>query len=262
MKNFKTETFPATRIATMDVCDIGLRKHHISAFIEVDVTASRSKIKEYRKQKAAISFFAWLIKVISITLKEHECIAGYLRGKRKLLIFDDINVSVAVEKQVNGSKVPVPLVIEKANEKSIEEIAGIISAAKAQSFTTKDIVLHSKAGRAERLYYLLPGFIRRLFWRYLVRHPHFAYRRMGNAAITSIGGLGGVNAWFTPISVHPVCFGIGDIIKKPAVADEQLQIREMLNMSVLLDHDVADGMEMTRFIKKLARNIETGVCLE
>lgn len=39
---------------------------------------------------------------------------------------------------------------------------------------------------------------------------------------------------------------------------DELQIREMLNMTVLLDHDVVDGAEMARFISKLSYNIEKG----
>jgi len=262
MKSFKTHIFPATRIATLDICTIGLKKHHIAAFAEADVTESRRKIREFRKQKATISFFAWLIKVISMALKEHPSIAGYLKGKRTLVVFDDINVSVAVEKDVNESKVPIPLIIEKADKITIEAITGQISEAKGKSLTEKDIVLHNKSNRFEQLYFMLPGFVRRMFWRYMVTHPHYAFRKMGNVAITSIGGLGGINAWFTPISVHPVCFGIGDIIKKPVVVNDQVEIREILNISILLDHDVADGMEMARFLKKLARYIETGACLE
>lgn len=262
MKNFKTETFPATRIATLDVCAIGLKKHHIAAFAEVDVSESLRKIRELRKQKAVISFFAWLIKAISMALKEHLSIAGYLEGKRTLVVFDDINVSVAMEKDVNESKVPIPLIIEKADKITIEAITGQISAAKGRSLTERDIVLHNKSNRLDQVYFMLPRFVRRMFWRYMVTHPHYAFRKMGNVAITSIGGLGGINAWFTPISVHPVCFGIGDIIKKPVVVNDHVEIREILNISFLLDHDVADGMEMARFIKKLIRNIEQGACLE
>ena len=129
MKSFKTHIFPATRIATLDICTIGLKKHHIAAFAEADVTESRRKIREFRKQKATISFFAWLIKVISMALKEHPSIAGYLKGKRTLVVFDDINVSVAVEKDVNESKVPIPLIIEKADKITIEAITGQIGIA-------------------------------------------------------------------------------------------------------------------------------------
>lgn len=259
MKNYTTKIFPKSRIATQDVCAVGLRKHHVTVMIEMDVTAGRAKLREHKKRRERISFFAWLIKAISVSIKDHRPVSAYLKGKRKLIVFNDINVSVAVEKEIAGNRVPIPLVIEKASEKTIEAITIEISKAKEQVLSDQDIVLQSKSNKLEQIYYVLPGFIRRWFWHYLTRHPRFAFNKMGNVAITSVGGLGGANAWFTPISVHPVCFGIGDIVKKPVVINDSIEIREILNMTILLDHDVADGMEMARFIKRLKNNIEQGV---
>jgi pyruvate/2-oxoglutarate dehydrogenase complex dihydrolipoamide acyltransferase (E2) component len=81
---------------------------------------------------------------------------------------------------------------------------------------------------------------------------------MGNVAFTSIGMMGSVDGWFIPISVHPICFGIGSIIKKPAVVDDRIEIREKLKMSILIDHDVIDGAPVARFINHLSGNIENG----
>lgn len=262
MADYKIQGFPDSRIASMDVCEIGKHKHHITALLEFDVTESRRKIREYNKNNPAkISFNAWLIHVIARTIKKHETASSYLIGKKKLIIFNDINISVIVEKSLNGTKVPFPLVIEKANEISIESIAAKISMAKEQVLTPKDITLQRKTAQIERIYYLLPRFLRLSFWRYLLKHPKFAFSEMGNVSFTSIGMMGNINGWFIPISVHPICFGIGSIIKKPAVADDQIAIRDILKASILIDHDVMDGAPMARFINELRINIENGLNL-
>ncbi|HNU59865.1 MAG TPA: 2-oxo acid dehydrogenase subunit E2 [Aquaticitalea sp.] len=92
-----------------------------------------------------------------------------------------------------------------------------------------------------------------------MKHPKKAFRKMGNVAFTSIGMIEKVNGWFIPISVHPICFGVSSIVKKPTVIENRIEIREILNMSILLDHDVIDGAPMVRFISDLARNIENGL---
>jgi len=92
--------------------------------------------------------------------------------------------------------------------------------------------------------------------------PKPAFDKMGNVAFTSIDLMGKVNGWFIPISVHPICFGIGSIIKKPTVIDDRIEISEMLNMSILIDHDVIDGAPMARFISDLSKNIENGLNIE
>lgn len=261
MEGYKIQEFPKTRIATVDVCEIGQQKHHIAAMIEIDVTGSRVKIKKYKNEICKISFTAWLIKAISLTIRDHELAAAYLKGKRRVIIFNDINVSIVVEKKINGQKVPIPLIIEKANDRSIESITKQINEARDEVMSDKDMVLQRRSGQMERIYYLLPGFIRRYFWRYLLKHPRLAYKRMGNVAVTSVGMMGNVNGWFIPKSVHPICFGISSVMKKPVVIDDKIEIREMLNITVLIDHDVIDGAAMARFISDLSDNIENGIAL-
>ncbi|MFA5010788.1 MAG: 2-oxo acid dehydrogenase subunit E2 [Ignavibacteria bacterium] len=260
MTNFKIYRFPDSRVASIDVCEIGKQKHHITGLIEVDVTLSRKRIREYNNTHSnKISFNSWLINVIACTIKKYETSSSYLIGKNKQIIFDDINVSIVVEKDIKGTKVPIPMIIEKANVVSVESITKQISEAKNTEFTEKDIVLLKKTQKLDRIYYLLPRFIRRKFWRFLLKHPKLAFRKMGNVAFTSIGMMGKVNGWFIPISVHPICFGISSIIKKPSVIEDRIEIREMLKMSILLDHDVIDGAPMARFISELSKNIETGL---
>ncbi len=261
MSRYKINKFPKSRIATIDVCEIGKQKHHIAGMIEIDVSESREKIKKYKRVAGRISFTAWLIKTISLTLKEYENAAAYLKGNRKIVVFNDINISIVVEKKINGQKVPMPVIIEKANERTIESITKQISDAQDSVLTTQDIVLQRKSDWMERFYYILPGFVRRSVWRFLLKHPQMAFNRMGNVAITSVSMMGNVSGWFIPVSVHPVCFGISSIMKKPVVVDDKIEIREMLNMTILLDHDVFDGAPMARFISDLSKNIKNGTGL-
>jgi len=250
--------FPRSRIATFDVFAVGLDKHHVIALLEFDVTDSRRKLKELRKNGSHVSFTAWIIKVIGVVLQQHKEATAYLRNRRKLIIFNDINVSILVEKRIAVNKVPIPLVIEKTNEKSAGAITLEIENAKSLKMSGSDIVLNRKTSFSENVYYLLPGSLRRSFWRFLLRSPKFAYRKMGNVVVTSVGMMGTIKGWFIHRSVHPISFGIGSIIKKPVVVNDAVTIREILNMTILFDHDVIDGGPMVRFISDLSENINRG----
>lgn len=260
MVNYKIQKFPDSRIASIDVCEIGKQKHHVTGLLKFDVTDSRKKIKNHNNShNNKISFNAWLISVIARTIKKHEASSAYLIGKNRRIIFEDINVSFIVEKDLSGVKVPIPLIIEKANEESIEAVTAQILAAKNQEFTENDIILQKKTRKFEKIYYSLPGFIRRYFWKFLLQNPKLAFKKMGNVGYTSIGTMGRVNGWFIPISIHPICFGVSSVIKKPCVIDDKIEIREILNMSILMDHDVIDGAPMVRLISDLTKNIEEGL---
>ncbi|HZK60803.1 MAG TPA: 2-oxo acid dehydrogenase subunit E2 [Anaerovoracaceae bacterium] len=67
-----------------------------------------------------------------------------------------------------------------------------------------------------------------------------------------------INGWFLHKSVHPVSFGIASILKKPVVIENEIRIREILNMTILVDHDVIDGAPMVRLLNDLTKSIESG----
>ncbi len=246
---------PSSRIPSFDVYSAGLKKHHVTALLEFDVTESRKRIREKRRGGAKLSFNAWLIKVISDSLEKHPEAAAFKINKRKLIRFKDINISLIVEKDLGEEKVPIPMVIEKCNEKSAEEITHEIEEAKSQVMKEEDVVLRKKATRLENLYYKLPGFARRWTWHYMLNHPRFAYKKMGNVVITSLGMTGKINGWFIHRSIHPVSFGIGSVIKKPVVVGNEIKIREILNVTILMDHDVIDGAPMVRFVGELRKGM-------
>ncbi len=258
MKDFTVQKFPRSRIATFDVGAIGRSKHHVAGLLECDVTEARVRLRKMKAEGQSVTFTAWLLKTIGHTLARHRDVTGFLSGKRKRVVFDDIIISIVVEKEVGGQPVPIPLVIRKINEKEISAIAREIDEAKGQAMSGRDVVLSQKSTMAERLYYLLPGFLRRALWRYMLSRPKLAFGKMGSAVVTSVGMMGQVRGWFIHSSVHPVSFGIGSIIKKPAVVDDEVAIREFLHMTVLIDHDVIDGAPMVRFVKELVEHIETG----
>ena len=256
-ENYSFIGIPKSRIATFDIFSVGLLKHHVSALLEFDVTESRNRLRVLRKSGVNVSFNAWIIKVISSILQKHPEASAYLYNKKKLILFNDINISMLVEKKINGIKVPIPIIIEKTNQKTALEITSEIENAKNQELSDNDIVINKKPALAERLYYHMPGFLRRAVWKIMLRNPKLAYKKMGNAVITSVGMMGKINGWFIQKSVHPISFGIGSVLKKAVVINDEIKIREILNMTILADHDVIDGAPMVRFLNDLTKSIET-----
>ena len=255
---YKIQTFPQSRLATFDVFSVGKRKHHVAAILEFDVTEARIKLKALKRSEKNVSFSAWLLKTISAAIAMHPEVAAFRIGKRKIISFNDINISFLVEKEIEGKKVPFPLVIEKVNQKTIPEITREIHDSKNLALSKDDIVINRKPRFSERLYYRMPGFMRRLTWRIMLNNPKFVFGKMGNVSVTSPGMMGRVNGWFIHNSVHPVSFGIGSVLKKPVVINDKIEIREILNATLLLDHDVVDGAPMARFVKDMTRYIEKG----
>ncbi len=177
--HYTYKQIPRSRIATFDTFSIGLLKHHVSAMLEFDVTESRRKLQEIRRSGQDISFNAWLIKIISMVVDQHKEAAAYLYNKKKLIVFDDVNVSILIEKKLGGEKVPMPMVIEKTNEKSALEISLEIARAKDQLLSKEGIVLGRKTKWSEAIYYHMPGFIRRAIWRVMLGNTRICISKNG-----------------------------------------------------------------------------------
>jgi hypothetical protein len=257
----RTVDFPVSRLGTFDVGVLSRKKHHMASFLEVDVTEARKDVRRRRRAGEGVSFTAWLLKTIADELAADGEVDAARLGRRKNLVFDDVDIAVLVEKLVDGKAVPLPLVVRKADAKSAEEIGREIEDAKspASAEGRAGFVLGKRNyDAAMRLYYLLPQWLRVLLFGAVLRDPVRAKAMMGNVAYTSVGGAGGPAGWILPRSIHPICFAVGSIGMMPRVRSGGIEPREIMRLTVLIDHDVVDGSPAARFVARLVRAIEGG----
>jgi pyruvate/2-oxoglutarate dehydrogenase complex dihydrolipoamide acyltransferase (E2) component len=259
--DYTLQSFPSSRKLTMDGGKIGMLKHHVKALIEVDVTESRKKIASRKAESGQkISFSSWILKCIAQAISEHKEVHAIRRGSNQAIIFNDIDISILVEKKVNGTLVPLPLVIRKVNSRNLTDIYNEIEKAKKQTIEEgKNYVIEQNREKEPiKLFTLLPQFIRLFLWKIILRNPHRMKRMMGTVVVTSVGMIGRVYGWAIPYSFFPVCFSLGSIMKKPGVVNDSIEIREYLGITILIDHDVIDGAPAARFVSRLSEIIENG----
>jgi pyruvate/2-oxoglutarate dehydrogenase complex dihydrolipoamide acyltransferase (E2) component len=255
---YRLEDFPESRIGTVDIGIASHMKHHIRALIELDVTEARKRIAEQKKNGVRITFNAWLIKCISMTIAEFPELHGVRKGRNKIVLFEDIDISIMVERETGGVKIPLPYVIRKSNEKSVLEISDEIRKAQSQIIENEEdhVLGEEKHSYSMKLYYAMPGFIRKQVWKHLIRSPFLTKNNMGTVMITSVGMIGRIKGWVIPVSVHPIAFAVGAIVKKPGVTDDRIEIRESLYVTVAVDHDVIDGAPAVRALSRLTTLVE------
>ena len=254
--------YPSSRQLTFDVGRIGLAKHHVRALLEVDVTEGRRLIKQSRHGGKKISFTAWLIKSIADCVALHPPVAGVNDAKRnRVQVFEDVDVSIAVEKDVHGTRVPLPYVIRKADKKTLCEIQDEIEAAKSQTAKSEgDYVLGEEQNALGiRLFVRLPQWLRLILMRLLVlNYPQRVKDMMGTVMITTAGMVGHTRGWIMPFSMHPLCLAFGSLNEQAAVYKGEIQKREILHLTVLIDHDVIDGVPAARFVDDLVKKLQSG----
>jgi pyruvate/2-oxoglutarate dehydrogenase complex dihydrolipoamide acyltransferase (E2) component len=255
---YEEKPFPKMREMIVDTVEQGLRKHHTKGLIELDVTKGREYIRKHKEKTGeALSFTGWIVKCIAQAVNEHKHVQAMRKGK-KIVIFDDVDISVMVERVVGDRVFPVVFVVRKANKRSLREIHDEIRNAQVQ---TEDDYFQKKEARRAKMLLSLPKFLRNfLFWRKVRKDPFFVKRYLGTAMVTSIGMFGkkGRTFWAIPTSLQPLSFTLGGISRKPGVIRNKIEIREYICMTILFDHDVVDGAPAARFIARLAELVENG----
>ena len=254
--------YPSSRQLTFDVGRIGLAKHHVRGLLEVDVTEARKLIKQSRHSGTKISFTSWLIKTIADCVALHPPIAGVNDPRHnRVLVFEDVDISIAVEKDVNGTRVPLPYVIRKADKKTVCEIQEEIEAAKSQAVNDEgNYVLGEGQSRlGMKLFVRLPQWLRLVLMRWLgLNHPQRVKAMMGTVMVTTAGMVGHTRGWIMPFGMHPLCLAFGSLNEQAAVYKGEIQKREILHLTVLIDHDVIDGVPAARFVDDLVKKLQAG----
>lgn len=165
-----------------------------------------------------------------------------------------------VEKEVNGTLVPLPYVIRRADQKSLPEIQEEIEACKAQQVAGESGYVLGEGGAPGwiKLFVSLPQWLRLPLFRMFLQNPLRAKNAMGTIMITTVGMVGHTRGWIMPYSIHPLALALGSINKQPLVRKGQVEIGQILHLTVLIDHDVVDGAPAARFIDDLVKKLEAG----
>lgn len=195
---------------------------HFTYVEECDVTELsefRTKLKAKAETMGAkISFMPFIAKACVIALKEFPQLNATLleeNGQATEIVYKKYyNIGMAVDTE-DGLTVPV---IKDVDCKGIWELAGEIGQL-AQKARDKKLAA--------------------------------ADLQEGTFTITNAGNIGGLLA--TPVINYPevAIMGVHQIKRRPVVIGEQIVIRDIMYLSVSLDHRVVDGAVAARFMNRV-----------
>ncbi len=194
----------------------------VTLHTEVDATAFvelRGMLNDkLQAREVSLTYTDLLLKVVANALREHPRLNATLTDDG-IQLLPEINIGVAVALD-DGLVVPV---VRNADKERLSDISDQVK------------------GFAERARsnQLTPGEL-----------------QGGTFTITNLGNFG-VDA-FTPIINPPesAILGVGRILKKPVVHDDEIVARSMLTLSLTFDHRVVDGAPAAQFLQTVSSYIQ------
>jgi pyruvate/2-oxoglutarate dehydrogenase complex dihydrolipoamide acyltransferase (E2) component len=230
------------------------RKSIIHGLFEVDVTKAREYLRKHKAQTGeSLSFTAFIITCLAQAVDENKSLHAYRKGRNRLAISDEVDVSTPIEQDLGGQKQPIVYIVRAANTKTFLEVHQELRHAQAEAI--------EKTWVGWR-FTLMPLMVFRIFWPIfwwvMGRTPRAQKKYGGTVGVTSVGMFGKGGGWGIPITEHTLDLTLGGIAEKPGVVDGQIAIREYLSITVSFDHDLIDGAPAARFTRRLKELIESG----
>ena len=195
----------------------------LTTFNEVDlseVISLRNKYKDdfLKKHGCKLGFMSFFAKAVNLAMEEYPVINSIIEGD-DIVTFNDVNLGIAVSAP-KGLMVPV---IKKSNIKKVFEL----------EISIADLAVKARDNK------IMPD-------------------DMTNGTFTiSNGGVFG-SMLSTPILNMPqsAILGMHNIIKRPVVVDDKIEIRPMMYLALSYDHRLIDGRESVSFLLKIKEYLE------
>ncbi|WP_233881130.1 dihydrolipoamide acetyltransferase family protein [Virgibacillus halodenitrificans] len=196
---------------------------HAWMTVEVDVTdlvTYRNKVKNDFKQKEGFSltFFAFFVKAVAQALKEYPQLNSTW-AEDKIIQRKDINLSIAVAKD---QELFVP-VIKHADEKSIKGIA-------------RDIYELAMKARSNKL--------------------TSSDMQGGTFTVNNTGSFGSIHSMGVINHPQAAILQVESIVKRPVIVNDMFAARDMVNLSLSLDHRILDGLVCGQFLARVKEILE------
>ncbi|MEB8133312.1 dihydrolipoamide acetyltransferase family protein [Mammaliicoccus sciuri] len=197
---------------------------HAWMMVEVDATdlvKTRQHHKSSFKQNEGynLTFFAFFVKAVAEGLKKYPMLNSTWAGE-EIKIHKDINISIAVASE---DKLYVP-VIKNADDKSIKgiarEINDLATRGRKHKLTSQDM-------------------------------------QGGTFTVNNTGSFGSVSSM--GIINHPqaAILQVESIVKRPVVVNDMIGIRDMVNLSLSIDHRILDGLMAGEFLKYVKERLQS-----
>ncbi|SFI17711.1 2-oxoacid dehydrogenases acyltransferase (catalytic domain) [Collimonas sp. OK307] len=257
------QAYPKLRNFILDVMAEGRRKNIINLLFEVELAPVRDNLARHSAATSErISLTTYLAKSLACAVAENKPMHGYRHGKSKLILFEDVDLSVMVEREIEEGALPVALlpvthIVRSANNKTSGEIHKELQAAKVAPLGEQ-----GPMSALEKRFFEMPAVLRKIVWFFIRRDPAMFKDLVGTVGVTSMGMHTSGSAVVIPITPMTLTLSIGSIGKKLVLENGVPVERDIIHLNLGADHDIIDGAPLMRFADRFKIMLAEGYALD
>lgn len=220
------------------------RKFHapVTGSLEFDVTDTRARIQAERRAGRRIGMVSYMVRATALLVRERPLLQRHIfttwYGRTREVAFDRISCTLIVaRKQADGEHILLPLVIQDVDKKSAEELDQTI--AEHRDKPLEELEQFQAMQRVKKA----PRLALRWFSYKARSDPEFYLKYFGTYGLSSMIDPGGPMNGLSTYANTAIAFLPSTLKERPWVVRGRIVPREILNMSIVVDHRLIDGAE-------------------
>jgi pyruvate/2-oxoglutarate dehydrogenase complex dihydrolipoamide acyltransferase (E2) component len=244
---------PARRLVTAAMRS-GRHIVPMHGLFEVDITLARQLLAA---GNPPLSLTAFIVASLARAVAAHPQVHAYRDWRGRLIEHCQVDVATLIEIDTSDGPFGLVHVVRDADIRSVAEISAELRAVKSDAPTATPGRLLT---RVAPILGRVPGLYRAMYW--IMRRSRRAHLATGTVQVSAIGMFAdGGGFAIAPPTVASLLIVVGGLSQRPCVVGGRVEIRDVLEVTVTIDHNVVDGAPATRFGAELRRLLHNAAAL-
>lgn len=252
-RRIEVRTYSMARRLVLGSVRAGRRAAPMHGVLTVDVTDLRARLA---RSDRPVSFTATVLAAVGRAAAAHPEIHAYRDWRGRLVSHRYVDATVMVEVPSPGGPVALARLVRDVERRTVADLTGELRVTQAGGGAPP-------GGRSRILGYLarVPGLVSVLY--YGLGRTSRGRHESGTVLVTAVGMFGGGAGFaIAPVGLHSLTVVVGAMAPRPWVIEGDVAVRDLLELTVSVDHRVVDGAPAARFAAELRRLLETGAALD
>ena len=253
-RRVEIQPFPSNRRLVTAAMRAGRRMAPMYGLVDVDVTRAGRLLAAHNPPS---SLTAFVVASVARAAAAHPEVHAYRNWRGQLVTHRHVDVTAMIEISTPHGPFGLPHVLRDADVRDVPDLTAELHRVKREPASSSS---GRWLDRAAPVATHIPGTVRAM---YAVMSRSVAVRqRVGTVAVTAVGMFaGGGGFGLTPMTMMSLEVVVGGMTQRPRVVDGRIEARDVLDLTLAIDHNVVDGAPATRFAAELREIIETAAVI-
>jgi pyruvate/2-oxoglutarate dehydrogenase complex dihydrolipoamide acyltransferase (E2) component len=221
----------------------------IHGLLDVDVTEAKRLLEAVHPPMSMTAFVA---ASVARAAAAHPEVHAYRNWRGRLVTHGYVDVSTLVEIPTSQGAFAMPHTLRDADIRSVADLTAELRAVQRRPAAT---VTDRWLERVSPIVCRIPGVIEAMYA--VMARSVSVRRRVGTVSVTAVGMFAGGSGYgIAPLTLMSLQVVVGGMSRRPRVIAGEIAVRDVLDLTVTVDHNVVDGAPATRFAAELRRSLE------